>query len=176
MSRQPVLDLGELDNEDTAHEPGPPRRSRLRVLVEPGLLVAGVTALVAAQILSSHAPSSTSQQTRPPAHGANTEERHPGLLAPSTARPGQDITIVAYRDRDACGPATLTLDNVAVPRRSTVHATSPDRAWTTTMITFRVPPTMAPGTHEIAWHGPTHCGGHPVKLTATKISIGPASR
>jgi len=180
MSNDPVLDLGELGEPaitdtaipDTAKAP---RRRRLRSLCEPGLLVLGAAAaLLAAELFAGgDAPSATG----PSATRSNGVAAHEGLtlLAPSTARPGQALTVVAYRHRETCGSTVLTFDGGPVSQRSVLHANGPGPDWSTMMITFTVPPDAASGSHEVALNGADgHCDQSPaplVEVVSRPISV-----
>jgi hypothetical protein len=86
----------------------------------------------------------------------------PGLIAPATARPGEQITVVGYRDRDLCGPTELRFDGYPVVHQiqATARPRSPDSL--DVLMVMEVPAAAGPGTHHIQLWGPVRGGDYGV--------------
>ena len=106
----------------------------------------------------------------------------PGLIAPTTGRPGQPITVVGFHDINLCGPSELRFDDATVVHR--VNATARPRApeLLAVFMVMEVPSTASAGPHRIQFWGPVHggpgtvCGNVPVhqeELDAVDIEITP---
>jgi hypothetical protein len=107
----------------------------------------------------------------------------PALIAPATARPGQPITVVGFRDSTLCGSSELRFDDNPVVYR--VDATARERSpgWVEVIMVMSVPDTATPGSHLIQLWGParggdrTICGNvsvHQEKLDSLEIEIAAA--
>ena len=107
----------------------------------------------------------------------------PGLIAPATARPGQPITVVGFRDSTLCGPSELRFDNHPVAYRVDATARERNPGWVEVIMVMSVPDPADPGTHLIQLWGPARggdqaiCGNisvHQEKLDAVEIEIAAA--
>jgi hypothetical protein len=107
----------------------------------------------------------------------------PGLIAPATARPGQPITVVGFRDSTLCGPSELRFDDNPVVYRVDATARERNPGWVQVIMVMSVPDTADPGSHLIQLYGParggdrTICGNvsvHQEKLDTLEIEIAAA--
>jgi hypothetical protein len=163
-----ILDLGEIsDNEIGAARP---RRRRLRRLAEPALLAAAVVALVLmAQHASAPPPSPAGPVNGAPA--AAEPSGHPAVVAPSTARAGQVITVSTFRRRNLCGAVEITFDGIPVRQERVRYSGALNPGWRAMQVTFRISPAAAVGSHEIALRGPTPDCGPRVELAVATITV-----
>jgi hypothetical protein len=105
----------------------------------------------------------------------------PGLLAPPVGRPGQQITVVGFRDINLCGPSELRFDDAPVIQRVDATARPRTPELLAVFIVMQVPSTASPGAHRIQLWGPAHggrrtCGdvpAHQAQLDAVDIEITP---
>ena len=166
---------------------------RLCPLVEPVVFVVLAGALFAATELprgTDPSGSATEHTIRPPTTAqpavSGTPARHvpvvtPRFIATPFARPGEQITIVGYRDSTLCGASELHFDDVVVMHQIRVTAASKDSSWNEMFMTMEIPSTATPGVHHIQLHGPVPggaggpvCGGapeHQDQLAGTDILI-----
>ena len=99
----------------------------------------------------------------PPADpGSPSAQARPRLVAPAQAHPGEQLTVMAYRNRRLCGPAQLRLDGSAA-RHAVVRELGPVGAdWTALIMTVDIPRPVRLGQHVIQLHGPMAGGRGPV--------------
>jgi hypothetical protein len=103
-----------------------------------------------------------SAQAGAPAPTAAPAEAGPaGFVTPSTAAPGERLTVLAYRNTTLCGPAVLHLDGAAMPQRVlTGYAAGQDgRTYRQFFMSMDVPRTARPGAHRIELWGPVRARG-----------------
>jgi hypothetical protein len=145
---------------------------RIRPLVEPLLLVSLAGALFVAAELSggrdwpegATAPDTIQASvTAQPAVAGTLVQRAPlqrapqvlpRLVAPATARPGEQITVVLYRDGALGRPFELRFDDTAVAHRIHYTASSKNIGWTEMFMTMDIPSTSTLGIHHIQFYGP----------------------
>lgn len=180
--------------------PGPPSsttepqpwtavRRRFRSLVELTLLTLVIILTVAVVRLASAARPAeptggslitTDPRTAPP--GSAVPVTHPRMIAPQTASPGEQITVLVYAYRGRCGPTELRLDNLPVKHRLNRYLGSPNPDWIEMFMILDVPTGAFPGRHEIQLYGPdtgqtgTRCGTNPTDrtlLATLAITLGP---
>jgi hypothetical protein len=166
--------------ESVARSPGP--AVRLRRFVEPGLLVvaAGVM-LLAVQVTGDVASPAKAPASAGPA-AVRTSATPPRLLVPQTASPGEQITVLAYRNRRLCGAAELRLDGTPVSYRLAGYVDSPNPDRMEMFLSVEVPRSVTPGNHEIELYGPVPGGRsgplcafvreHQAELATTSITVG----
>lgn len=162
-----VLDLGETGD----HKIGAPsRRGWPRRPAEPALFVAAAVALV---LMAQHAsaPSGTTADPIDSARAAAVPSGHPAVVAPSTARAGQAVTVATYRRRLVCGAAEITFDGIPVRQERVRYFDALDPDWRAMQVTFEISPTAAARSHEIALRGPTPDCGPPVELAVATITV-----
>jgi hypothetical protein len=165
------------------------RQGRLRRLADPLLLVVLAGSVFAAtEMTGGRDPLYGERPDAGQPAGLGTPYQSPRstgsrLVVPSTARPGERITVVGYRDSALCGPSELRFDGTVVDHRITATA-APYTPWLTELfIVMTVPAAATPGAHRIELFGPVAsgrsgpiCGDTPERhgrLAAEKISIGP---
>jgi hypothetical protein len=171
---EPLLDLGEIGSRPAPGEHHE-RRRRWRRLAEPALLaVAAVAVIVVAQQAGGRtdpgSPAPPGLGANPPASDTPTR---PDLIAPAVARPGDTITVVAHRRREACGATVITFDGTRVRQRTVRYSEAPDPGWVTMVVAFDVPTTTAAGEHEIGLVGPAaDCAGR-ARLATKAITLAP---
>jgi hypothetical protein len=152
--------------------------------VQPGLLllVAGIAVL--ALQLSGHRgapdPPTLDSPAAPPS-GANMESTGAArLVAAHTARPGERLTVLAYRDARLCGPAELRIDGAPVWHQLDRRIGPVGSGLTEMFLTLEVPRSISPGQHEIQLYGPVRavwgsiCGDAPERqgrLATSRIII-----
>ena len=179
--------------------PGPPStpeprpwtavRRRFRSLVELTLLTLVIILTVAVVRLASAARPAeptggssitTDPRTAPP--GSTVPVTHPRMIAPQTASPGEQITVLVYAYRGRCGPTELRLDNLPVKHRLNRYLGSPNPDRIEMFMILDVPTGAFPGRHEIQLYGPdtgqtgTRCGTNPTDrtlLATLAITLGP---
>jgi hypothetical protein len=94
------------------------------------------------------------------------------LIAPATAEPGEQITIVGFRSTrlcggTACGRPTVDFDGAIVATRQQDGST-PHSGWVDVLLSLTVPATATPGRHQISLIGPVGSGTPSVeRLLAT---------
>jgi hypothetical protein len=183
-----VIQLGPEDSaaslnraaEPVARSPGP--ALRLRRFVEPGLFGAGAgRMLLAVQVTGDEASPAAPPAPVGPA-AVRTSAAPPRLLAPRAAAPGEQITVLAYRDRRLCGAAELRLDGTPVSYRLAGYVGSPNPDRMAMFLSVRVPRSATPGHHEIELYGPVPGGRggplcadvreHQAELATTSITVG----
>jgi hypothetical protein len=107
----------------------------------------------------------------------------PGLIAPATARPGQPIIVVGFRDSTLCGPSELRFDDSPVVYRVDATARQRNPGWVEVIMVMGVPDTASPGSHVIQLWGPARggdrmvCGNvpaHQEQLDTREIEIAAA--
>ena len=141
---------------------GGPAPSRLRKLLGPGLFMAGAgAALLAVQFAGGPVPPGTAPVV--PAAVAP-----PRLSAPQTAKSGERITVLGFRDGRLCGPAELRFDGTPVAHRLAAFVGPLGLDHQQFFLTMEVPRSAAPGRHEIALYGPAPSG--PGGRTCTAVS------
>jgi hypothetical protein len=138
---------------------------RLRRFVEPSLLVlcAGVVFSVLYVMDERGSPTTApaASPSSPASAAASTawaSARRPQLLAPETAKPGERLTVLAFRNRRLCGAAELRLDGAPVVHRLARHVGPLDSDWMEIFMTLDLPRSAAPGRHEIELYGPMRGG------------------
>jgi hypothetical protein len=169
----------------------PPRRRRLRRLAEPLLFVALAGSVFAATEVTgpsdapsdwrSSQPAAASQQAVPGKTTTSPQLVTARLVVPSTARAGERITIVGYRDSALCGPSEVRFDGAAVDHRETATAAPYAPRLDMMFMTMTIPATAAPGAHHIELYGPVAggrhgplCGGVPERhgrIAAAEVNI-----
>jgi len=129
---------------------------------------------IAAEVEHMHYPAD------PP--GSAVPVTHPRMIAPQTASPGEQITVLVYAYRGRCGPTELRLDNLPVKHRLNRYLGSPNPDWIEMFMILDVPTGAFPGRHEIQLYGPdtgqtgTRCGTNPTDrtlLATLAITLGP---
>jgi hypothetical protein len=143
----------------------PPRRRRARRLAEPLLFAALAAAVFAAtEMTGASDPPSGGRAGQPRAAsqpaGPGTSPRPvtARLVVPSTARAGERITIVGYRDSALCGPSEVRFDGTAIDHRITATATPYAHHVTEMFMAMTIPAAAAFGTHHIELYGPVKGG------------------
>jgi hypothetical protein len=159
-----ILDLGEIG--ESVHDNA---RRRLRRLAEPALLVAAAAAVI---LVAQHA-SAPGAPVGPvdSAPAAAEPSGHPPVVAPSTARAGEPVTVSTYRRRGRCGATEITFDGVPVRQEGVRYSVAPAPGWRAMQVTFEISPTVAAGSHEIALRGPTPGCGPRVELAVATITV-----
>jgi hypothetical protein len=170
----------ELDELSAGPDESPQWTVRARRWLSPLLLL--VLAGVAIGVYRASIEPKSSDDGPPviPFFAAPVKTASPALIAPATARPGQEITVVGFRDRDLCGPTELRFDGYPVTHeiQATARPRSPDSV--DVLMVMEVPATTAPGTHHIQLWGPVRggdygvCGDVPVhqaQLDTVEIEI-----
>jgi hypothetical protein len=136
--------------------------------------------LLAVQVTDGGASPAASPAAVQPAT-VRTSVAPPRLLAPQAASPGEQITVLAYRNRRLCGAAQLRLDGTPVSYRLAGYVGSPNPDRVEMFLTVEVPRSAKPGNHEIELYGPVPGGRNgPVcadvrerqaKLATTSITV-----
>ena len=167
------------EDEISANQAVPSRRGRRlwgRV-GEPLLLLAAVATVFAVTKLAddrdpsapadtpaaaaSRAPTSSRPATVPPATPVNSgrpRAASPRFVVPVTAHPGEQITIVGYRDDRFCGPTVLLFDGTPIPHQVRGTATPAAGGWVELYLTVQMPSSASLGAHRLDLLGPVAAG------------------
>jgi hypothetical protein len=143
-----------------------PAQSRTAPILRRAALPVAVTTLVVAAIFgaghhhtpSRIAPASTPEQPAKPPPSAAVRAR---LVVPQYARPGERLTVLAYRNRRLCGPAQLRFDSAAIPQRVITDIGPVNADWTELFMSIDLPRSATPGPHRIQLYGPKPGGRGP---------------
>lgn len=128
------------------------------------LALVGVAILLYGPVVHGNRTDTTATPTAAPNAGHNVPPRQtvptngPGLIAPATARPGQPITVVGFRDSTLCGSSELRFDDNPVAYRVDATARERNPGWVAVFMVMSVPDTANPGTHLIQLWGPARGG------------------
>jgi hypothetical protein len=163
---------------------------RLRRFVEPSLvaLCAGI-AFSVLYVMDQRGSPTTAPAASPssPASAAAftawASAHRPRLLASETAKPGERLTVLAFRNRRLCGAAEIRLDGAPVVHRLAGYVGPLDSDWMEIFMTMDLPRSAAPGRHEIELYGPMRggprgpiCGDsreHQGKLAGRIVTVAP---
>ena len=130
-----------------------------RRAVEPLLLVAAVATAIALTNVAQPrdppaprrpAPPAGVSPTAAPARSIDT----PRFVVPLIASPGEQIAVVAFRDRGMCGPTTLHLDGAVIPHHVRAIAPPSVAGFVELYLTVAIPTTASPGSHRLELQGP----------------------
>ena len=168
--------LGAQD-EISANEDRPRRVRRLwRRIAEPVLLLAAVATVFGftkladerdrsaspATPLLAASPSSHPAAGAPPTTDATSRRlappASPQFLVPATARPGEQITIVAYRDDRLCGPTVLRFDGAQIAHEVPGTTQQATADWVEVFLKVQIPSAVSLGHHRIELFGPVAGG------------------
>jgi hypothetical protein len=120
------------------------------------IMATGLTAMAA--LLASHSVVGGRLPPNPPpasaVPAAGQPEPFARLIAPATARAGDRIPILAFRNPTLCGPAELRLDGAKPEQQTTAYARSDSPTNPRVFMAIDVPRTTKPGTHQIDLIGP----------------------
>jgi hypothetical protein len=149
-----------------------PWTSVLRPLAEPLAVLMVAASLMAVYGLTRHqGPAATSRAavttspqagTAPALPAAPQTDRtaaRPGLIAPASAHPGQQVTIVGFRRDGLCGATELRFDDATVTYRVDATAALRSTGWESIFMVTQIPDRAEPGTHRIKLIGPAPGGG-----------------
>ena len=195
--------LGDND-EISANDDRPPPRGRpmWRRVGDPLLVLAAaatffaVTSLVedrvppgsdsAAAPVASQSAISKLPVAAPSGPAANTRRLpagSPRFVVPATARPGEQITLVGYRDAQLCGPTALRFDGHLISHQLRASARPAAGAWVELYLTVTIPSEASFGSHGLELLGPVSggqsgvlCGDEPEhqdRLTGAEIIVVP---
>ena len=171
-------------DEISAHHDRPPRRGprRWRRFAEPLLLLAAVATALAVTRVAEHRSAAWPREpapaafASPPAASAQAVADQavadqavadpPRFVVPLIATPGEQITVVAYRDGGLCGPTTVHMDQTLIPHQVRASAPPSTDGFVELYVTLTIPPTASPGIHRLKLGGPVPgrqagnlCGG-----------------
>ena len=167
-----------VQDEISANDDRPRRRIRRlwRRIAEPLLLLAavatvfGVTKLADERDQSASAAAPVPSASQSSSHPAATQPTtavtprrpspaaSPQLVVPATARAGEQITIVAYRDDRLCGPTALRFDGTQIPYQVLATTRPATADWVELFLTMQIPSVVGLGRHRLELFGPVPGG------------------
>jgi hypothetical protein len=167
------------DEEISAHDDRPPAsgRRRWRRVAEPLVLLAAAATFFAIMRFAENRDAPAADEPRSavvsaPATSArpdvgpsttlvNAQGSHvpsPRFVVPATARRGDQITIVGYRESRLCGPTELHFDGRPIPHQIRARATPTSEGWVELYLTVTIPSVTSLGTHGLELFGPAAGG------------------
>jgi hypothetical protein len=164
------------DDEISAHDDRPPLRGRRlwRRVAEPIVLLAAAATFFGVMKFTEKRDAPASDEASAPvaassagpatgrsgplvdAHRPDVES--PRLVVPETARRGEQIRILGYRDAGLCGPTALRFDGVPIAHQ--VQASMMPKAgdWVDLYLTVTIPSVASVGSHSLELFGPVEGG------------------
>jgi hypothetical protein len=182
-----VLIDGDIPIEDHSSAPEPvaavPSRRWRRY--RDAALALGVigAALVGLQLAYGQATAATAPAAAPSASAPATTMAFPKLVAPATARPGQQLTLLGYEPHGRCDQTALLLDGGPAAMQIVELIDSAQSGWDGMVLTVDLPATLAPGSHQLdllgalpgAGHGADICDDEPMhqgRIATATIIVG----